>query len=489
MNSVKIKRFTKEQLLVVILSTFITSALIIALVMVKIFVFGGSVDYEFWPCLGTVSIIVLLLMYCLLLYLATSNPGIVEHYNYYLAYMTIVGLVSIVGIYLSIITPLLIPVAFASLLIFPIARKNTSAFVVNTFCTIIILMACVFEYLIAGGQVNTVIEANGEEYLWELFTMCLFGIIIGGILPYSIRYKTKRTRYILACFVFNLVSLAFILLILFVNTHLSTAMNDFWVVVIAVFIPLVSSLILVPIIESIFNLVTDNRLVELTDIKQPLIERLITEAPGTFNHSLAVANFAEICANAIGEDPYLARAAAYYHDVGKLENPSYFAENQSGFNPLDELLPEIAAQIIRNHAENGYKLCEKHRIPQEISRVTLEHHGTMPIRVFYERAKQLTDGDVDAAEYSYHSDKPRSKISAIIMLCDSGEAAIRAMDKPDGDRVDTLLRKLISERINTGQFDECDISMKELDTIRLAIIEAYGGLYHSRVKYPEGTKE
>lgn len=484
----KIRKFSLPQLAVTITSTFITAVLIIAMAMIKIFAFGDNNDYGFWASLGVISLVVILLMVCLYLYLMSSNPQIIRQYNYYFAYMAIVSFVSVIGIFLSLITPLLIPVAYASLLIFPLSRKNTSAFVLNAFCATMILTACMFEYLITGGNPHTVISVGSHEYLWELFTMCVFGIIFGGILPYVIRYKTKRTRYIIACFLFNIVSLALLMLLLFVNTHLSAAVNDFWFVIVAVFIPLLSSLILVPLIESVFNLVTDNRLVELTDIKQPLIARLAEEAPGTFNHSLAVANFAEICANAIGEDPYLARAAAYYHDVGKLENPEYFSENQSSGNPLDELLPEVAAQIIKKHTEQGYRLCEKHRIPAEISRVTVEHHGYMPIKVFYERAKQLTDSEVNIEDYSYRSGKPTSKIAAIIMICDSGEAAIRAMDKPDGERVDALLKRLIHERIDTGQFDECDISLKELETVRRAIIAAYGGLYHKRVKYPDGGK-
>ena len=488
-SSQKPNRVKREHIIIAAVCTFLTCAIIVTAIMVKLYAFENYVKFNFWVSLGTISFIVVMMMVCLLLFLVTSNKYIVKQSNYYLAYMAIISFVVVTGVFLSLISPLFIPIAYASLLVYPITRKNSSAFIINMICALIILMSGLYEYLISDGQVYTVIGESSNVYLWEMFTVCLFGIVIGGILPYTIRYKTKRTRYIIACTIFNGVSLGLIALLVFGNYHLESIYGHFWMVSIAMFIPLITSLILNPVIESVFNLITDNRLVELTDSKQPLIARLIAEAPGTFNHCLAVANFAEICANAIGEDPYLARAAAYYHDVGKLENPEYFSENQRSKNPLDELLPEVSAQIIRNHCEDGFKLCEKHRVPEEISGVTVEHHGTLPIKVFYERAKQLTDSEIDIRDFSYHGRTPTTKIAAIIMICDAGEAAIRAMDKPDGERVDALLRGLINERIQYGQFDNCDISMNDLNVIRNAIIAAFGGLFHKRVKYPGGESE
>ncbi|MDE7107246.1 MAG: HDIG domain-containing protein, partial [Clostridiales bacterium] len=241
--------------------------------------------------------------------------------------------------------------------------------------------------------------------------------------------------------------------------------------------------VIVPLVEWIFNLTSDFKLMELINHKAPLIRRLSTEAPGTFNHCLAVANFAEICADAIGEDPYLARACAYYHDVGKLGNVEYFTENQAGYNPHDEILPEVSAEIIRKHTVDGYELCKKHHIPEEVAHITIEHHGTLPIMYFYNKAKSLTDGEVDMDEYRYYGEIPTGKMGAIIMICDSAEAAIRAMDNPTGDKVDKLLKGMIDDRLKQGQFDNCAITMKDLTAIRLAIVGAYGGLFHKRIKY------
>jgi putative nucleotidyltransferase with HDIG domain len=254
---------------------------------------------------------------------------------------------------------------------------------------------------------------------------------------------------------------------------------------IAIFAQLVLSLVFQPVLEKAFNLLTNSRLVELTDHYSPLVKRLIEEAPGTFNHSLAVANFAEVCATAIGENPYMARACAYYHDIGKLSSPIYFKENQSELNPHDSILPEVSAEIIRGHTLDGYKICKQYHIPDEIARVTIEHHGTMPIYVFYKKAQQLTDSGVDVKDYSYGGGTPTTKIAAIIMICDAAEAALRAIDSPDAKKAEMTLSDIIWSRIQNGQFGECDITLKELNTIQNTISGSFGGVYHKRLKYPD----
>jgi putative nucleotidyltransferase with HDIG domain len=237
--------------------------------------------------------------------------------------------------------------------------------------------------------------------------------------------------------------------------------------------------------EKTFNLLTNARLIDLTDHNFPLIKRLITETPGTFNHALNVANFAEVCATAIGDNPYLARAAAYYHDIGKLANPQFFKENQSGDNPHDSLLPEVSAEIIRSHTVEGLALCKKYRIPKEIALVTLEHHGTMAITMFLDKAKKLTDGEVDIRQYSYSGVTPTTKIAAIIMICDIAEAALRA-GQQDLDKVEEMVSSMIWQRVKNGQFDNCDITIKELTIIKDTIMSAHSGVYHKRLKYPDG---
>ena len=248
--------------------------------------------------------------------------------------------------------------------------------------------------------------------------------------------------------------------------------------------------LVLPMFEFLFRRITCFKLSEITDHKSRLIRKIITEAPGTFNHSIVLSNIAEACALAIDEDALLARTCAYYHDVGKLRRPEFFMENQAdGFNPHDDLTPELSTNIIRSHAQDGYQLVMKHGLPKEIADVCLEHHGTMPIFYFYGKAKKFTDGEVDVAQYSYFGPKPQSKIAAIIMIADGCEAAVRTISDRSRENVTKVVRKIVSDRMALGQFDECEITLMELNIIINTVVNSLTGVYHSRVEYPALTLE
>ena len=248
-------------------------------------------------------------------------------------------------------------------------------------------------------------------------------------------------------------------------------------------------LMLLPVFEAIFKKLTVYKLAELTQHSAPLIKKLIEEAPGTFNHSIVVANLAEACATAIGEDSLMARTCAYYHDVGKLRNPEFFKENQDDHNAHDELMPELSVSIIKAHAKDGYELLTRRRYPKELANVCIEHHGTMPILYFYAKAKKLTDGEVKIDQFCYPGPKPQTKISAIIMIVDSSEAAVRSMTDRSRETVFHTVDKIISDRIKLGQFDDCPLTMNDLSIIRHTIVNNLTGIYHKRVEYPRISVE
>ncbi|MBO4989131.1 MAG: HDIG domain-containing protein [Clostridia bacterium] len=239
-----------------------------------------------------------------------------------------------------------------------------------------------------------------------------------------------------------------------------------------------------PIFEGIFNILTVFRVRELTTSDAKLMIKLKEEAPGTFSHCMVVAQIAEMCASALGENVELARAAALYHDMGKLSKPECFTENQSGYNVHDELSPELSVDIIRSHTKEGHDLILAHRLPELFADVAQQHHGTLPIKYFYYKAKRMTDGEVRIEDYSYPGPKPKSKIAAIIMIVDAAEAASRALVNRTVDNVEKVVREIIEERVDLNQFSDCDITMKDLDTIRKTIVASLTGVYHHRVNYP-----
>ncbi len=245
----------------------------------------------------------------------------------------------------------------------------------------------------------------------------------------------------------------------------------------------VLALALLPVFETVFNRLTVFRLRELTSTNAALLVRLQKEAPGTFNHSLIVAYLAETCAVAIGENAELARAAAYYHDVGKLKQPDCFTENQTGYNLHNEITPELSADIIRSHARDGYELLISNHLPKIIADVAREHHGTLPIKYFYNKAISFS-GDADIKDFSYLGPKPRTKIAAIVMIADAAEAATRASADRSPASVEKCCRSIIAERMDLDQFDECDVTMRDLTTIKQTLVEALSGVHHHRVKYP-----
>ena len=243
-------------------------------------------------------------------------------------------------------------------------------------------------------------------------------------------------------------------------------------------------LAILPLFEVGFNCLTVYRLRELTTSDAKILKKLKDEAPGTYNHSMIVAQLAEASAAAIGENMDYARAAALYHDVGKLHYPEHFTENQGEYNLHDELTPELSADIIRSHAKDGYNLIKAHHLPEFLADVAVQHHGTLPIRYFYAKALKMTDGELNIEDFSYMGPKPQTKLAAIIMIADASEAAVRAVNAKKPEEVERAIRGIIEERMDLEQFSECDITMVELTKIRQALVSTLSGVYHHRVKYP-----
>ncbi len=243
-------------------------------------------------------------------------------------------------------------------------------------------------------------------------------------------------------------------------------------------------LALLPVFESVFNTLTVFRIRELTSSDARVLKMLKENAPGTYNHSVMVAQLAEASAAAIGENVDFARAAALYHDVGKLHEPGHFTENQGEYNLHDELTPELSADLIRSHAKDGYTLIRSNHLPEFLADIALQHHGTMPIRYFYAKAMKMSDGEINIEDFSYLGPKPQTKLAAIIMIADASEAAVRAAKAKSAEDTERAIRAVIEERMDLEQFAECDITMADLTKIRQALVNTLTGVYHHRIKYP-----
>jgi len=240
-------------------------------------------------------------------------------------------------------------------------------------------------------------------------------------------------------------------------------------------------------IGRVFGITTSLQLLELARPTHPLFRQLLIKAPGTYHHSIVVSNMAECAAEAIGADPLLARVGSYYHDIGKIVRPYFFAENQTdGQNPHDSLDAKTSADIIIAHTADGLALARKYRLPDRVRDFISEHHGTHLVSYFYRRASEEGDGqEVREEDYRYPGPRPQSRETGIVMLADSIEAAVRANRPATQAETERVIRQMTNDRLVAGELDECDLTLRDLDHIREAFFSVLQGVFHPRIQYPE----
>ncbi|MDT3426557.1 putative nucleotidyltransferase with HDIG domain [Paenibacillus forsythiae] len=252
---------------------------------------------------------------------------------------------------------------------------------------------------------------------------------------------------------------------------------------------------LMPFFESTFGILSALKLVELSNPNHPLLRKLLTETPGTYHHSVMVGNLSEAAAEAIGADGLLCRVGSYYHDIGKTKRPFYFIENQNNMeNPHDSIEPKLSKSIIIAHARDGVEMLKEYKLPKPIRDIAEQHHGTTFLHYFYHKALRLAEEkgkepDFTEDDFRYPGPKAQSKESAVIGIADSVEAAVRSLRSPTVNQVETMIEKIIKSRLDDHQFDECDLTLKELDIIARTLKETVMGIFHSRIEYPPEAKK
>ena len=243
-----------------------------------------------------------------------------------------------------------------------------------------------------------------------------------------------------------------------------------------------------PFLETFFDIVTPFRLMELSNPDNPLLSRLLKEAPGTYHHSLMVGNLAEAACEAIGGNSLLARVGAYYHDVGKLKRAEMFTENQYGTNPHDDLTPRESAKIIISHVKDGAALLSEYKVPTAIREIEATHHGSTPVAYFLYQAR-LSDDTVLEKEFRYPGPIPKTKESTVVMLSDSVEAAVRSLDDKSEGAIREMVKKIINGKMEDGQLSLCPLTFSEIEKITDAFLKVFEGYFHSRIKYPEKKED
>ncbi len=362
------------------------------------------------------------------------------------------------------------------------------------------------SYFIPMGGIAILIASFSNytlSYIVTLFISIITTFLIGSnfmdfvimflVGSSTIYFSNKPHKKISNWYVALFIGFVYFLIILAISQIDNYSNSQFWngvlIGVLNGFISIILSTGLMPLFEYIFNLLTVNRLYELSDLNSPIMKRLLVEAPGTYHHSVLVANLAESAALNIGANSLLARVGGYYHDIGKIENPDYFIENQSDKESKhDKIKPSISSSIIKSHLKYGVEMAKKLRLPSEIIDIILQHHGTTVITFFYKKALETAEKTDKAnliENYRYGGPKPQSKEAAIVMLADSIEAASRALKNPSHSRIVGLVSDIINTRLFEGELNESDLTFKDLNKISQSFIQVLSGIYHSRIEYPE----
>ncbi|MDR1863260.1 MAG: HDIG domain-containing protein [Treponema sp.] len=323
----------------------------------------------------------------------------------------------------------------------------------------------------------------------------LFALVSGVVASFVLRGSEKRMDLVKAGLVIAAANCAAITAILLAQRAPAGAYPGalFW----SAFNGAASGMLVLgflPPLEHALNAATSFRLIELSDLNAPVLRRLFTAAPGTYSHSIMVANLAEAACQDIGANALLARVGAYYHDIGKMETPEYFVENQTDYNKHDDMAPRLSATVIRSHVKLGLEKARQLGLPREVSDIIVEHHGNSVITWFYNKALKQEKGDskkgaVNMEDFSYPGTPPRSRESAVVMLADVTEAAVRTLDRPNAAKLEKFIQELFNAKAEHGQLARAELTFRDLETIKNAFVRVLAGYYHSRIEYPKMGKD
>ncbi|HHV61147.1 MAG TPA: HDIG domain-containing protein [Firmicutes bacterium] len=425
---------------------------------------GGHIDYA--GLLGII-VLVLVLMSLIGVYLYQYNRKILETPRLLAALGTIVVLV-----------------VFIAAVITSIPWPGSGYLVPVTLGTMMIAILLDSRLAIVSGIVFGLLAGIMGGNVLRLALVAITGSVVG---VYSVSKVGERSDLMRAGFLVGAAN-AFAIIGVGPATGSPEVAHLWYLGMVNGLLSTIFAIGLLPFFENMFHITSAIKLLELSNPNQPLLRRLLIEAPGTYHHSIIVGNLAEAAAEMVGGDSLLVRVGSYYHDVGKLKRPYFFVENQlMQDNPHDRISPSLSTLVIISHVKDGVELAGVHRLPEAIIDLIKEHHGTSLVPYFYHKATENDGGEnVDESDFRYPGPKPQSKEAAIVMLADSVEAAVRSLARPTPGRIEGLVRKIIKERLNDGQFDECNLTLKELDAVADAFVRVLSGIFHARIEYPDG---
>ena len=367
------------------------------------------------------------------------------------------------------VTPYLMPSTLALLLL----------------CQLVSRRSAIYLNIVMAMVISLFASASTGFFNMTMFTVMVNTLTSGTLALLIFKKRQQRTTTLLAGLVMGVSNMVSTFAVGLVNNNnlMNVLVMAEWAAASSI-LAAVLCIAIMPLLEWMFNVVTPSKLIELSNPNQPLLRRLLLEAPGTYHHSIIVATLAEAAANEVGANALLARVGAYYHDVGKLKRPGYFKENQMGDNPHDRTDPRVSTAILTAHPRDGAQMAKNERIPDAIVDIIRSHHGDSPVLFFYNKSRQENGDDVNIDDFRYDGPRPASREAAIVMLADTVEAAARSMPNPDADKLNTLIRTLVHQKLEDGQLDHCELTFADLDRICSSFLTVLSGVFHERIEYP-----
>lgn len=445
-------------------------------------------EVNYWPQLGLL-LLSLLMSGGLLLFIRQTDPNKFKYNNSQLLMLVLIFIITVITMHLAGILQsterpyigYVAPVAIGATLVTLLLDMTLAYFCSMLFC----ILASVILNVHQGQMFD--------------FTFGFFSLVASVVAIFSIHRASQRSTLLKG----GIMVCLFGSLSVFIMTVIGSGgqwnqIQTLYAIGFAFAGGLLTAILaigLMPFFEVTFGILSALKLVELSNPNHPLLRKLLTETPGTYHHSVMVGNLSEAAAEAIGADGLLCRVGSYYHDIGKTKRPSYFIENQNNMgNPHDNLDPKMSKSIIIAHARDGVEMLKEYKIPKPIRDIAEQHHGTTFLQYFYHKALRLAEEqgkepDFTEEDFRYPGPKAQSKESAVIGIADSVEAAVRSLRNPTVDQVESMIEKIIKSRLDDHQFNDCDLTMKELDIIAKTLKESVMGIFHSRIEYPEEIKK
>ena len=415
-----------------------------------------------------IAILVGLVLFIQYSYLAKENKEIFND-NKLIVLISSVNIITLIlTLGINVISPYLIPIACGSMLI-TILIDHRISLIVN-------LLNLVFVSVMVGFDPIIIV-------------LSLLSVVLGSI---ALKKVQQRNDIIYsAVYITIVLGIISLTIGMISSNNLKEIFINMGYTILSGIISGILAIGLLPFFESIFDVVTNIKLLELSNPNHPLMKKLLMEAPGTYHHSMMVANLAEAAAETVGGNPVIARVGAYYHDIGKTKRPYFFGENQIGKeNPHDKITPNLSTLIILSHTKDGLELAKEHNIPKVIQDIIIQHHGTTLVKYFYYKAKNSGEdiSEIKEEDFRYSGPVPNTKESGILMLSDSVEAAVRSISDPTKGKIEEMVNNIINDKLNSKQLINCDLTLKDIEVIRQSFLKTLDGIYHHRIEYPSEKK-